>query len=288
MKKIILYLIIIFIPVAFFSCDKIDSPYLRNKGTTQIDTTSKSIHKKILLEDFTGHYCPNCPTAHEVAMELKNQYGDSIIIISIHAGSLATPSTGGNYAYDFRTVTGNQLNADFGVQYNPLGMINRKISGGNILVDYGNWTSVVGAMINDTAIVSLKITNTYNSSTKELNTKVESNFLATDEINYKLCVYLTEDSIIASQKNNNTTLGPTPDWANYVHRYVLRDAINSTYGDLISEEALEVNKTYTANFAYTLKPEWVAKHCSVVAFIYNVDTKEVIQVEEAPVIQSRK
>ncbi|HPT04969.1 MAG TPA: Omp28-related outer membrane protein, partial [Bacteroidales bacterium] len=62
----------------------------------------------------------------------------------------------------------------------------------------------------------------------------------------------------------------------------------STYGDLISEEALEVNKTYTANFAYTLKPEWVAKHCSVVAFIYNVDTKEVIQVEEAPVIQSRK
>ncbi len=288
MKKIILYLIIIFTPVAFFSCDKIDSPYLRNKGTTQTDTTSKSIHKKILLEDFTGHYCPNCPAAHEVAMELKDQYGDSLIIISIHAGNLATPSAG-NYAYDFRTATSNQLNTDFGVPYNPIGMINRKINGGNILVDYGNWTSVVGAMINDTAIVSLKITNTYNSSTKQLDVKVESKFLATDGINYKLCVYLTEDSIVAYQKYANPATGHVEDVPDYVHRHVLRDAINSTYGDLISEEALEANKTYTANLAaYTLKPEWVAKHCSVVAFIYNVDTKEVIQAEEAPVIQSQK
>jgi len=285
MKKFINYIIAIIIPIAFFSCDKIDGPYLRKVDTGNVNTTSK----KILLEDFTGHYCPNCPAAHEVAADLKNQYGKSLIIVSIHAGQLANPSSSGNYSTDFRTVAGNELYSNFQVPYDPIGMINRKAINGNVLVDYNNWGSNIAQMIQDVAIATIKIENTYTSSTKQLSVKVESKFLETDDINYKLCVYLTEDSIVAYQKHQNTATGLPEDIPNYVHRYVLRDAINGTFGDLISEDLLEINKTYTTTLApYTLKPEWVAQHCSVVAFIYNENTKEVIQVEEAPVIQSRK
>ena len=39
----------------FFGCDKVEGPYGINNGTTPTDTTSDTIIRKVLLEDFTGH-----------------------------------------------------------------------------------------------------------------------------------------------------------------------------------------------------------------------------------------
>ena len=47
----------------------------------------------VLLEDFTGQNCVNCPAAHQEIDALVKQYGDALVPVAIHAGSFGIPST---------------------------------------------------------------------------------------------------------------------------------------------------------------------------------------------------
>ena len=61
MKKNILYGVIIGFLTILYSCDVIEGDYMTSGTTNLGDTTS--VVKKVLIEDFTGHRCPNCPSA---------------------------------------------------------------------------------------------------------------------------------------------------------------------------------------------------------------------------------
>jgi hypothetical protein len=64
------------------SCDVIDQPF---KGNIQ-DTTSTQQQRNVLIEDFTGHRCKNCPKASKAIEALVDAYGSRIIGLAIHAG----------------------------------------------------------------------------------------------------------------------------------------------------------------------------------------------------------
>ena len=55
MKRIVLFLSVL---IAFSACDKIDSD---NFIDGEIIVQPEDIDRKILIEDFTGHKCQNCP-----------------------------------------------------------------------------------------------------------------------------------------------------------------------------------------------------------------------------------
>ena len=43
--------------------------------------------RAVLIEDFTGQYCVNCPRATEEIERLVEEYGDSVVIaVAIHSG----------------------------------------------------------------------------------------------------------------------------------------------------------------------------------------------------------
>ena len=45
------------------------------------------VGRAVLIEDFTGQYCVNCPRATEEIERLIEQYGDSVVIpVAIHSG----------------------------------------------------------------------------------------------------------------------------------------------------------------------------------------------------------
>ncbi len=271
--KIILFVsLVVFV---FYSCDKIKEPYI-DENYNPGDTTQQIV-RKVLLEDYTGHKCTNCPRAEIIAHDLKNYYGDNLIVMCVHAGWFAQPSSSGYYTYDFTTPTGNELDQYFGISAvgNPNGMINRTKVDGSVIINPDNWGTAIDNIIKLPPDVSIKILNNYNHSTRELQTNVKTEFLNNLNGNFDLCVYMIEDSIAAPQKNSNKNIGPTPDILDYVHRHVLRGAINSTWGDNILTGEI-TNK----NYYFTLKDNWDESHCSVLAFIYNEDTKEIIQVEE--------
>jgi len=82
MKQLLLSLGIFTLLFMTPSCDVIDQPF---KGNVQ-DTTSTQQQRNVLIEDFTGHRCKNCPKASKAIEALVDAYGSRIIGLAIHAG----------------------------------------------------------------------------------------------------------------------------------------------------------------------------------------------------------
>ncbi|MCB0795603.1 MAG: Omp28-related outer membrane protein, partial [Flavobacteriales bacterium] len=67
----------------------------------------------------------------------------------------------------------------------------------------------------------------------------------------------------------------------YEHKHVLRDAINSTWGEEVLTGSNLPGDTLTVPIpSYTLDNGWVGDNCSLVAYVYNNVTREVMQVTE--------
>src|ERR1700752_3840934 len=89
-KKYI-YTVLIFLTVILIqSCDYIANPYEK----IVVNTTDSTVHeRRVLVEDYTGHKCTACPQAAIVANQLKQTYGEKVVVIAVHAGFFATPTT---------------------------------------------------------------------------------------------------------------------------------------------------------------------------------------------------
>jgi hypothetical protein len=286
MKNFIYTILIVSGFLIIQSCDKIDPPY---KESTNIPPPVLNPQdQKILVEDYTGHTCGNCPKAARTAQGLKSIYGDRLVIMSVHAGYYAQLETNpdSSYSYDFRTPVGNDLDAPsaqggFGISNagNPNGMVNRKFYNGNRIAAYGSWGTHVQDIVDSNILAngSLVIENSYNSSSRELNTTVKSAIFNDLTKTYKLCVYLIEDSVKNWQKDYDPNFPPLNN-PNYWHRDVLRASLNGTWGDLISPVGSGI--AITNQYSITINSTYRESYCKIIAFIYDDATKEIVQVEE--------
>ena len=288
------YSYIIFLSFIFLlsACDKITGPYVEDQTQNTVDTVKcpvpdftpySSPVRKILLEDFTGHKCVNCPTAHDIATDLKNTYGDQLVILAIHAGFFAKTDND-KYTYDFNTDAGTELNTFF--QTNdvfPTGMIDRIETNSTYLITKDNWATTVDTLVNKAPTAYIQIVNDFDSTERRLCTHVNTEFLSDLNGTYHLCVFITEDSIVATQENYVNSVAT--DVEDYVHNHVLRDAINGTWGDTVATGTIATGYTKTLSYTYTVNDVWDAKHCSIIAFVYDDATKEILQVEQENIIE---
>lgn len=281
MKKIILPLVLAFCGI-ITSCDFVSNPVENAVPTTS--TGSTVIMKKVLLEDFTGHKCGNCPGATREAMRLDSIYPNQIIMLGVHAGFYA--GLGVNYTTDFRNVTSTDYDNTFGISSagNPNGMVNRKgFPSAQHIIPVASWAAQVSSNLNLPADFKLEIVPSYNAGTRSLNVDVKTTALKNIDDTLNLVILLVEDSIIAEQLDYSVT----PDYIpNYVHRHVLRGAINGSFGTALQNvwsTNQEVTSTIT-NFA--INSNFNDSHCHIVAYIFKNNPsnsnayREVVQVEE--------
>ena len=281
------YIIALLIGLTFVinSCDKVDPPYIQNVNYCDGN-------KKVLLEDYTGHLCVNCPAAAVIAHDLNSAFcadEDKLVIIAVHAGYFAQPGTGDDsiFSADFRTEAGNAWDTYFGVsaQGNPNGLVDRvKISSG-FVIGPNDWGNVAGPLLEQPAQAGITIFNSFNPDENNLTTTITTNFLFELEGTYKLIVCVTQNNIIAPQKNNDPEVGPYPIDSNYVHNHVLRGSLNGDWGEnLVTNAVVGVGTTVVKEYSCDFPDEWIPKDCNIVAFVYDDETKKVLQAEQASVI----
>ena len=267
----------------FIGCDKVDNPIpytapVNTDGLT-FDTSiveSSPTMRKIVLEEFTGHRCSQCPTGAAEIANLVSTYGSQLIPVSMHAGWFAQPWApgSGQYETDFRTNIGETFNG-FGL-YAPLsypaGMVSRIEDNGSITNGQNDWDNIIQTIVNDVPKVSIKITNLYNDSARVIKEIVETEWLSTEPNSYKLQVYLLEDHITDWQ------LSGVNDIATYDHRHVIRKALNSDFGTVIPSSS--IGNTDLQEFTFEIPIEWNVDECIIVALVYDVTTQEILQGEE--------
>lgn len=269
-------------------CDKIESPYVELVSSDTIggnghDTTVHDV-RKILLEDFTGHKCPNCPEAAIEAQNLKAKYGEQLIIMSVHAGNFAT--TDSEFTYDFRTPEGNDLNGFYQVYFYPAGIVNRSTPDGaaSPVLFKSSWDGAIAGIIDRPQEASIRIINNYNPATRELETTFETEFLAALEGTYHITAYILESGIIKPQQSEAGVIH------DYEHNHVLRTSMNGTWGGTVCSSGNAIPGVVFENVAsITLDEEWVVEECEVVAVVYRFDsaTREIIQAEEKEIVNSK-
>jgi len=278
----------------FASCDKIEAPYvvIEQKDTTQCPAPEFPIitsHiKRVLVEDYTGHFCPNCPRAGVIAHDLIEQYQDTVVVLAVHAGYFAKVNANDPiWAYDFRTVAGTDWDLFFkvGAVGNPNGMVNRKGYPNNQVLSPSAWGNAVKNAVKETPLVDLQIITNFDAAKDNLCIHTKTTFLQPiTNRNLNISVVITENKIVQAQKNSDPLVGSTPDILDFEHNHVMRGAVNGIWGSpiLSSSEtsSTPIVKSFPAHFTGFNLNTMAPDNCYVVAFVYDVDTKEVLQVTQ--------
>ncbi|MFC2151072.1 Omp28 family outer membrane lipoprotein [Bacteroidota bacterium] len=260
------------------SCDDIEEPFIEYSGQCGDATLPISI-KQILIEEFTGHKCGYCPGGDETIELLKELYCDHVIPVSIHTGIFAQTNSSGEYTYDYNTEDGNTISEFFGPSEYPSAIINRTEYNGDLTLGQSYWTSAVSELLLQEPVMDINIALSYNSGSRNLDVDIDAVFI--DAMNEKLMlsVYFIEDSIVSWQKDYSLPSGEQ-DVEFYTHNHVFRDAVNSAWGEEILNGQVNANDVKSKSYSYSVNTDWKIENCSIVAFVYKNDTKEVLQASQ--------
>jgi hypothetical protein len=282
MKKILASVFVLAsLILAMQSCDKIEEPYLE---LVRVDTSGGTTAGKrvIILEEFTGHKCVNCPEAALLAHNLKLANNGQIVLVSIHAGYFATTDATGHYTTNLATTEGEEINSYFGVLSNPAATINRNNFSGKKILTPDKWESAITEELAKEPEANLEIETSYNTTSRNLSIVVNSEFIKAVTGDILLSVGITESNIIAAQKNNNSSVGTTPDILDYSHQHVLRAMVNGTWGQTVKTGGAAVGDKTTSELSYELPEGWNHANCAVFAYLsYANGTNKYVVIQAA-------
>jgi hypothetical protein len=219
-----------------------------NITITVINSLAGYIHN-VLVEEYSGTWCGNCPRLL-YGVDLLKQQTEKAFVVSIHL-------FGGD---PFITTDGNSLAAYRGVGSVPTGHINRNV----------NWTGPqyehVNQVINEIkagSAVGLAINSTITGSA--ISVQVKYAFKEPPASATKLTVYLVEDGLKYTQRNYSANLyGGQSSIPNFNYDGVLRKVISSVQGD----NAVNAAAVNEMNYSFTLPSNVsVTANAKIVAFI---------------------
>lgn len=307
MKKI--FYVILASSIYFYGCDQIDDPIPVDAGQTfkldgdtefivdpslnitdadaltnfiatrnwdTLTGSDNSSQRFIVLEEFTGHLCNNCPDGAREIKRLQTVYGDQLIPIGIHASDqFAKPlPSGTQFRTDFRVEGGHSdiYLSDLNISALPQGIVSRTTSNGRQI---NQWETDLIAIKDDAPIASLGITNYYSPGDTIVRTEIEIEWLATSTESYNLQVHLLESKILDWQVDGSTVI------EDYEHNHVLQKVVNGTYGKPL-QAAVAGNKE-VIQYITTFKSTSVPENMDVIAFLFNNDPSsyEIMQGNSA-------
>ena len=252
MKHLVLLILVLF----FAACDEI-GPVINTNPTVNPTT----VEKRVIVEEFTGVTCVNCPEGSAKIEDLLAIHGDKLVAISIHTGFFASPYSDSNY--DFRTPEGAELDSYLGpVSGYPAATVNRIVFDGEQErpLSLNKWAGYIAQELALAPKVGIEIAQTYTASNRNLSIDVDIEVLETITDATRLTVMITENDITDVQ------LTPGGKDYDYKHKHVLRDVLTNGTGNAITE-TMDAGAMITESFDITLPNDWVAEKCTVVAFV---------------------
>jgi len=204
---------ILFLALLFAGCETISE----NDRYIPLDVEHGG-RAHVLLE-FTGFRCVNCPAAEQRAGELKEMYGDNLIIVALHPAS--NPFTQGKYDYTCPEADSIYLHlgGNAGTSF-PMGNVDIMRYEGNYFMLAGEWTTMIYQAMKQISAPTITCTT---SADKQDPTIVDINVTYSPLEDARVACWLVEDSVLGMQAMED---GSAND--HYYHRHVLRAAAHHT------------------------------------------------------------
>jgi hypothetical protein len=273
-------------------CDVIEPPYIIEDN--EADTTRFPVPefpektefvKKVFLEHYTGHKCGNCPRAGEEVLRLEQIYHDQLIPIALHVTDyFSGADESGYFTNDYRTPTGDDLDYYFGIEAAglPRGLVNRAEYNTHTVLVYSDWEGAIETQLSTDPLVDLQIITQYDADSNDFAAHIQAQLLQDFQYTLNLSAFIVEDSIVSAQRDYNED--PTVI-EEYTHRHMLRASLNGTWGDPLFEGSAANGQKIILSFSSAFDMEYKPLNCSILAFVYDAFTLEVLQAEEVKIIK---
>ncbi len=221
----------------------------------QLPVSQTPENKNVVLEEFTGIHCPNCPDGHRRAQLIQNAHPDDVVLINIHTGSYAVPATG---EPDFRTLFGLSLENQSELAGYPAGTVNRHVfgysqSGSSTATALGRdqWTNATNTLLSQNSYCNIALEADIDVNTRVMTVNVEVYYTADAPVSSNFInVALLQDNIEGPQSGSSYNPDQVLPNGNYNHMHMLRHLITGQWGDQVStvSQGTLVQRQYT----YTL------------------------------------
>lgn len=217
---------------------------------------SPEIKRAVLVEEYTGTRCTNCPNGHVILEKLEEYYntpenaeqGNELIVVGIHIPNWGfTVEQGGFITPEAADLTPENIDP-------PMAQINRN---GKIL-KRDEWSKAIAEQISRPATVHFpdRMTAVRTPAGIQVNGAVVADENIGDA---RLHVWLVEDNIKFRQQTNNG------NDLNYIHRNVYRAHMTESYaGD---DFALTRNVGRSFGYSYPIHDNWNTANMRAVVFI---------------------
>lgn len=272
MNKIVFTLIAISF---FFSCSDWEVEIPLNNNTT----TPEKTKRVVLIEEFTGASCVNCPKGIAQTTAIRNAYPENVVVVAVHSNFLGAPATAGQV--NLRTPDAQAIETFLGSWFSkPEAAINRLYDAANQTYRYGSpdsWRGIVEEELKKDPAVELLIDKTYNETSREL--KVKLTVKGLEALSKPLHIHcgITESQIIADQLDNTGKL------IDFVHSHALRKMLSSIPGDKIGD-GIAVNQSLEKEYNFTLPIDnilWKPENCELFAYVsLDENEKYILQAAE--------
>lgn len=263
--------------LGMMACDVVEGPKVDPAGFT-------GSANKVLIEDFTGHMCGNCPRAHEQATALLNTYGENLVVVAVHAGTFARVVNSLNFTEDFNTPMGAALEAEYEADNAglPKGLVNRRKFGSSFLTNYPDWSTHVSTILAESPKMGLELASSYDANTRQIAIDANLEYFTEGDATHQIVVLITEDGIISKQNDYSLSTGHVDE---YEQNHVLREVITpGIYGVPVKGSTIFLGEKVNLSFSHTLSSKFVAENCHIVAYVLESDTHEILQVEQIKVV----
>ena len=232
-----------------------------DEGEDDGKVSTKPQNKKILLEEFTGIHCGNCPDGHAMAKKLHKSKPEDVFIIAVHAGYYSEPSPD---QADLRTEDGIEIHNFYPISGYPSGMINRTKYEGDYVISRSLWSRHAKGINTETAPVNLMINCEYDDFYEEIYITVDGYWVEdSPSDSARLSIALLQNNIQAYQSGSGVG-------DEYMHQHVLRDYITDVFGDIITTS--KKGEYFTATYTYALPEDYrgvvvVPEQLELIAFV---------------------
>ena len=236
-------------------------------GTTAVYTVTVVLEggnveptgKTVLIKDFTGARCVNCPAAAEYAHNLQHQLDeDHIFIMSVHAGYLAQPM--GNFP-DFLTDEGTAWYNNH--DSNPLFAVDHvALTDGNTFNE-GQIDAPVTAALEEEQTFEIVVGRQFDEASRQLQVNVQAIALVDFDGEFYITACLVEDHVIGWQ-----TIPGGVD-KEYDFRNVFRGTLNGAYGEAFEDLHVDANDTFYFNYSTEINADYNADECYLMVYVYD-------------------
>lgn len=230
--------------------------------------------KTVVLEDFTGVGCVNCPNAAEIAHGLQTLMGDKLIVVELHPdntsqlSSLTAPLAEGDA--DLRSAMATTYATFWKVEGLPAGLINRQQASGET-VQRGRWRGQAISVYGEVPVATVEATASLSGSSIAVSASGAFSQAYTAEEGLHVLVMVLEDGFAVTQRT------PGGDQAGYAHNHVLRAVVGDVWGNKVLDAGAIASGTaftYTGNVG--VDAAWKTANLSVAVLLCDAKTKEIL------------